>query len=240
MYELNYFVPSSTVLVQVRMKSILPVCKCGLNYVHGHPEDERRHKRLHLEYARGPLLRILPCIPKIGMVEGYHVHLVDSSVPEAKRHQLAHVAMVAQRSMPSYPAGYDGTVTEDDQRLYILADHSRAIAFVLTAFGDRFWHLRWNGHAEDEMVSQQASQKRRAKVGRVWVAANYRRRHFAQQLVQLVCNHLQTNIVDLGWELPFTDSGRELVRSFLCEEFWGCGDFQAVRDTLHPPSKIGG
>ena len=211
-------------------------CECGLSYVPGSPEDEQQHSRIHTEYDLGPAIAELCHVPRIGLIGDLPVHVVDSSVLCADRYKLAYVAMVAQRSMSSYPAGYDGTITVDDQHLYVVADKARAVAFVLTALEGRFWHLRWKQDGSIDLVEQMATLRRGYKISRVWVAARYRRKGLSNALIRLSAGHLNTEIADLGWELPFTESGTRLVQKLAPHEFWGCGDTYVISKVLHPES----
>ncbi len=130
----------------VRMSRCNPTCECGLRYVRGLPEDEDYHAKIHKEYALGPVIPKVCTVPGITKVGNLAVHVVDASVPLDVRQDIAHVAMVAARSMPEYPSGYDGTITEDDPRLYVLATGDRTVGFVLTALDKSFWRLSWIDH----------------------------------------------------------------------------------------------
>jgi hypothetical protein len=207
-------------------------CDCGLHYVVGDPKDEERHRRVHGDYASGPDIPDLAHARELGPLRDFQLLLVDCSVPQAARSRIARVAMVAQRSMPRYPAGYDGTITEDDQRLYILANGSRAVAFVLTAFGERFWRLRWAPSEKFSLVDKAARTERTATVGRVWVAGDNRRSGLAKELLSATGRHLSVEVAAVGWELPFTSAGRALVRSFCPDEFWGNCDVTTLRELL--------
>ncbi len=208
-------------------------CECGLTYVPGVLADERLHRRMHTEYSRGPAISSIYLAPRLGVVDDLTVHLVDEFVPFDARRKLAHVAMVAQRTMPRYLSGYDGAITEDNQHLYLLAKRNRAVAFVLSSLAHRFWRLKWTMDFNIELVENAPDLRTGHRVGRVWVASNYRRKGLAKKLVEFMLAHRNQHISLIGWELPFTESGRELVRSLAPLDFLGCGDIQAVRKTIH-------
>lgn len=212
----------------------VPTCECGLTYVRGFPGDERSHALHHTEYARGPTINAIRRLQKLGQISNLVLYLVDASVPLDTRRKLAHVALVAQRSIRG-PAGYSGTVTEDDQRLYILAAGLRAVAMVLTALDDSFWRLRWRADGTVELIDSEPSLRRGPKVARAWVAVEYRRNGLAKGLVLAAATHLSVDVSILGWELPFTKPGRHLARSISPREFWGCGDTGSLlEETLLP------
>lgn len=167
-------------------------CECGLDYVRGLDEDEKYHAKIHAEYTRGPKMAVLGRLPSFGLVGDFTFHVIDGSVPFDTRRKLAHVAMVAHRSIPD-PAGYDGTVTEDDQRLYVLATKSHAVAMALTALDSYFWKLAWGPHGSVELVEREALSRREPKVARVWVAANHRRKGLATSLILESARHLEVD-----------------------------------------------
>lgn len=184
--------------------------------------------------VRGPLIPDLMVAPIVANLAGFSVRLVDGSVPQSSRYKIAYVAMAAQRSMPLYPAGYDGTVTEDDQRLYVLAAEERAIAFVLTAFDTRFWRLSWRVDGTIELLQNEALSHRGPNVGRVWVAQEQRRRGFSARLIEVAAQHLAVEVPALGWELPFSPDGMALVRHLLPSTFYGCGNRYTLRQAINP------
>ena len=142
--------------------------------------------------------------------------------------------MVAARSMPEYPTGYDGTITEDDPRLYVLATGDRTVGFVLTAFDESFWRLSWKADGVIELLENTPSLHRGTKVGRVWVAAKYRRKGLSTQLVEIAAQHMSVEVSELRWELPFTPGGSALVRHISPHIFLGCGNQFALHEALNP------
>ncbi len=203
----------------------LQECECGLSYVRGSEEDEKSHAKIHAEYARGPKIAALGHLPSLSAVGELTFHAIDSSIPFEIRRKLAHVAMVAHRSIRA-PSGYDGTVTkEDDNRLYILARNSHAVAMAVTALDSYFWKLAWGPDGQSiEAVERKALLRIGPKVARVWVAANYRRKGLATSLIIKASEHLGVDPQTLGWELPFTESGSAVVRKFSPAAFLGCCD----------------
>lgn len=175
----------------------------------------RQHNILPItdqELAQGPLLPDLAYMPIVGMIDGATVRIVDASIPASIRYAIARVAYVAQRSIPSFKTGYDGTVTEDDQRLYILTSGTRATGLVLTALQDRVWQVRWIEDGSLVRISNEPLQIRVHVVARVWVAADMRRRGLGRRLVDCALAHIGESPMNIGWVLPFTESGSALVK----------------------------
>lgn len=175
-------------------------CECGLRYVPGHPDDEIMHEQRHSEYLHGPEITAVRELTSIATINSFSVYVVDGSCPLELRLKLAQVAIVAKRSMTDYPAGYDGTVDEDDQRLYIAVDGMRVVAMVITGFDDFFWKFSWNEDGSLKFWHQPPEKRRSYKVARIWTAPSLQGKGIASQLIQIVSDHLSCNTVDLGWE----------------------------------------
>lgn len=171
------------------------------------------------EVVCGPVIPELARTTSLGHIGRATVRLVDGSVPFPVRCAAARVAYAAQRSMPSYKTGYDGTVTEDDQRLYVLTMDGRAIGLVLTALQSRVWKVIWT---QDENVSRDGELPlcgRTPVVARVWVAEKSHKRGFGRNLLAIALRHLGIAASDVGWEFPFTESGAALVKLFCPSRF---------------------
>ena len=210
----------------------MTTCECGLTYMPGIPEDDERHAREHAEYLSGPALLEINQVNEVASVGQLSVHLLDGSYPLPLRRRLAYVAMVAHRCMSSYPTGYDGTVTEDDQRLYLVADRDNVVAMALTSLDERFWKLAWGPKDSFVLVDKSASLRRGHKIARLWTAASYRGKGIARSLALEVARLLPCELSMLGWELPFTAAGARMVQHFLPHSFWGCADRFTLRQVL--------
>jgi hypothetical protein len=165
--------------------------------------------------------------------EGISTHAIDANVPLATRRQIAYVATVAQRSISGDWPGYDGTIDEDDQRLFVAASADRVVAMVVTALDGRFWPLGWRADGSIELRGERASLRQGHKIARVWTAANFRRRGLALRLIQIASRALSIRTEDFGWEIPFTAGGTLLVKRLCPESFWGCGSPYSLNETLN-------
>jgi len=200
------------------------------------PDDDLAHHHAHQKYLNGPGLQGLLSLSPIGHVGALRVLMIDATTPAPVRRELAEVVYVAQVETPDFPAGYDGTVTEADERLFLVAGGARAVAFAVTALDEPHWRLRWEGHDALEFADQQAIPGDRQKIGRVWVAKAHRRQGIAKGLLEIVARTLGCELRDLGWELPLTGDGRRLLRKLLPETWLGRGDAFALEETLKAPA----
>lgn len=213
-------------------------CECGHSYIKGDPREEAAHGAIHDEYLRGPRVVELSALQPTEVVLGYPLRVVDDSIPLVVRRALAVTARVAQRSMPDYPTGYDGTITEDQQILFILADAERAIGLAITALDWCSWRISWHPDGSPRLDDQVMDPQRRITVCRVWVAKEYRRGGLASGLVKSVATHFNLESGELGWELPLTPSGLELLRAIAGDRWWGRGDGFALMDTVDLPDSF--
>lgn len=210
----------------------MTTCECGLSYVPGVPEDDEAHAKIHNEYLYGAKLREIERAEAVGTVAGYPLVVVDATLPHDVRCRLAEAAYVAQRSTPSFPAGYDGTITDASEKLFLVTDDLRGIAIALTGLDDHFWSLAWKTDGTVELVDNVNHAQQRQKVGRVWVAKAYRRHDIGTDLVRAVADYLEYELADLGWELPLTPDGAYLLRCLVPRQWWGRGDSFVLRKTL--------
>ena len=176
------------------------------------------------ELAQGPVLPDLVHTPIAGTIDGAAVRLIDASVPASIRHAVARVAYVAQRSMPAFKTGYDGTITEDDQRLYVLTAGSRATGLVLTALQDRLWRVEWTEDGSLARASNAPLQMRAQVVARVWVATDVRGTGLGRKLLECALAHIGGSTTSIGWAFPFTESGAALVRAMCPTQLLICCD----------------
>lgn len=207
-------------------------CECGLNFVPGVPEDEKRHDKEHDEYLCSPYLLDLHALPAIGSVAEYSLVVVDAIVSRDVRRRLSMAAYVAQRETPGYPAGYDGTISDADERLFLATDRGRAIAMALTALDEGYWLLSWTPGGKVELLDSNPNYAERQKIGRVWVAKAYRRCGIGSLLVKAVVGFLGYELSNIGWELPLTKDGAVLLQRLVPSKWWGRGDPFALQKTL--------
>lgn len=172
----------------------------------------------------GLLLPQLTNTPKIGSVDSFAVHLVDGNAAFDDRKQISKIARVAWYSMPEYPVGYDGTVTGDAPRLYVLAENSRAVGFLLTSTVNRSWRLQWKVDGTIEFLESETRIGVFPAIGRIWIATRYQKRGLGLRLLNVTAANLEADLRLLSWELPFTVSGRILVRKTCPESFFGSCD----------------
>jgi|GEM_PF-4858202 len=214
-------------------------CECGLTFIPGDPENKKNHEKIHAEYSLGPDLPSVELASPLGASDNFSIYCIDQTCSLETRQKLAYVAMVAARSMPDYPAGYDGTGAECDQRLFIAVKMNRVVAIVITALDDRFWRCAWAEDGSITLIEREVSIHQRHKITRVWTAAAYRRQGLAINLVKTAACLFSIEIFNLGWELPFTKGGESLVK-YLCPiSFWGCGDLRSLNTSIHRPKSNG-
>jgi GNAT superfamily N-acetyltransferase len=130
------------------------------------------------------------------------------------------------------PTCYDGTISDADERLFLMEDKSRAIAIIFTVIDDKHWRCIWNPDGTLQVLTTESSDKLRQKIFRVWVAKAYRRRGIGSLMVKAVAKFLGYKFSDLVWELPLSRDGAVSVKQLSPLKFWGSGDKFALWEPL--------
>ena len=194
--------------------------------------DDEIHHKYHSEYLKGPVIPIIRELTAFKVIDGYPVFVISGRTPLSRRKLFVELALVAQRSMQDYPAGYDGTVDEADQTMLVLADGENAIGMVLVAISSPFWSMSWSKEGLARLDSPIPLQKPLRTVARIWTAASYRRRKLASSLLRETANYYKLACEELGWELPLTKVGASLLRTVVPGRWLGRGDAFALQQTL--------
>ena len=210
----------------------MPKCECGFSYVSGYDEDEIQHRIRHDAYLHGPALDYILDLPSLCSVAGYPFLVIDSSIPEETRFRLSKTVLVAQRTTPDYPAGYDGIISESDEKLFLVKDNNRAIGMVITAKEEAYWQLSWTEKGTVQLLDRKQYVKSRQKIARVWVVKAYRHKGIGPLMLKATAEYLGYKISDIGWELPLTKDGAVLVQKLVPSKWWGRGDLLALQETL--------
>lgn len=207
-------------------------CECGLDFVPGHPADEQSHARWHDEVFNG-----LPVTglggTQVGTLRDFTLWRCDGSQDRATRKAYADVALVAQRTMQDYPAGFDAD--SKDAVAYLLCSRERAVGLCLVAQNSAFWVLHWRSDGSVECPKPNAHDVcRRPTIGRVWVATTLQKQSLGTELVHFVASDFGLPVGEFGWELPLTRAGAALLRRLVPGTWFGRGDSFALEATLHP------
>jgi len=111
----------------------------------------------------------------IEKVSDYPLFMIDVTIQKDMRIRLARAGRALQM-VSNLPTCYDGTISDADERLFLMEDKSRAIAMIFTVIDDKHWCCIWNSDGTLQVLTTESSDKLRQKICRVWVAKAYRRR----------------------------------------------------------------
>ena len=207
-------------------------CACGVWYVAGDDSEEARHARLHSDNTTGPLLPALNDAQAIDSQNGLRIVRIGDRSDERVRSAASQLANTACQETSDVPPGYDGSITDGELVVFALLDGMRAVGFVLIGFSSASWPLRWIDETHAELVEESPNRSPRIVVGRVWIAASYRRLGYGQGLMRAVASAHGVSVNDMAFETPLTDAGRALVHS-VCGEYWYAkGDAFTMRDII--------
>ena len=211
-------------------------CECGWSYVPEYDQDAADHARIHEEYLTGPVIPSLQSAEFVGLCADFRVMRGGVNTPAAVRKEMAAVAYKAHLETPDYKAGYDGSAGEGIPVLYVAADELRAVAMVLVGETDRSWLLRWSASNRACLRSRVPSVDTRPVIGRVWVAASYRRHHLATNLIGFLASDVYRRpMPEFCWQLPLSPSGLALVKCMAPRDWMGDGDSFDMEGLLSEP-----
>ena len=210
---------------------MLAKCECGTSYVAGDPEEEERHCINHEIYLNGPRLSILSTEKEVGKVKSYIVVRVLDDSMKSVRSAAVELARAANFSTPDYAIGYDGSKGHG-LIVYALICGERAIGYLLIKRTQCYCSLRWSGREKARLISNKAKTDERVLVARIWIAKNYQRKGLARRFIEVMSKIENQNVSDMVYQLPFTDTGRCLVKALAPDEWYGDGDIFDFTDIL--------
>jgi len=207
-------------------------CECGLSYVQGLPVDEDEHRKIHEHFEHGvPLHKGIETLPRIPLRD-CELIVIDSEVPFYIRKRFYELLAAAYREMPCYPIGYDGTVDESQQTLFVLAKADRAVGFALFSLDSGCWRLRWVNEEKVEIIQESPDMDSRWKLGRIWLAKRFRRRGLGRELLLKATELIPVNLEEICIELPPTPDGKRFIRRVFPDMWYGRGDRDAFEGLL--------
>lgn len=202
-------------------------CQCGVRYDWSSDADIAWHDRWHDEFARGPVLGAPISDEPIGCLGAFAVYelredasktLLDASVNAAK-------VLAREKGLPS---GHDGSVVTG-RSLYLLVGTGRVAGMIILDEDSFAWRLAFDG-GKFRLLDVSPVQCRISKVSRIWIAADCRRRRLGLAFLKLVLAHNYVQPDAVGWEMPLTVEGTELVRALCANEFLACGDGDTIAE----------
>lgn len=209
-------------------------CECGLSYVEGLSEDEKEHREIHDHFDRGvPLQSGTETLPRIPLRD-HELIVIDSGVQFDIRKGFYKLLVAACREM-DYPLGYDGTIDESRQTLFILVHSDRAVGFALFSLDSGGWRLRWINGEKCEIIQESPDMDNRWTLGRIWLAKRFRRRGLGRGLLLKATELIPVNLEEICIELPLTPDGKRFIRRVFPDMWYGRGDRDAFEGLLESP-----
>ena len=213
-----------------------PTCECGYAYVPGARDGERIHRERHAAYSQGPLIPALRSLRSVASIDARGVCKVDRTTPEEIRRAVAEVAYVARRETPEYKVGFDGTLSDEDPRLYVVGHQLHAVGMAMVTTTTRAWRLRWVSATKACLRSREAATEPRPLLARLWIAGSHRRQGIASRLVAIVAGDTGVKASEISWQLPFSPAGLTFVRRVAPGDWYGDCDQFDLEDLLTDPA----
>jgi len=201
-------------------RSIRECAECGLTYAPGNPDDQRehrrRHRRLSLRWRSAPGEQIA------GVDGDLRVLVVNCASKAWLRRRADGIGRRANLEMHYDFGVYDGdAVNEFREHAFIGIAADQVASFVVVDCRTSFMRVPWEqihrnpvGDTWRMYTHGRAFERRRGwTVSFVWTPQAIRRAGFARRTIAIVAKTLQLPVADLAWHDPFTDAGRDFVRS---------------------------
>lgn len=193
--------------------------KCGMGYIQGLPEDEKRHKPYHDRIVNGVPARPLKTDQVIWQASDQRITVVTAHSPISQRKRAEAVASAAN---VEYDCGiYHAAETPDerDAHLFLYHTRNRIIGVVILEKQKTVWRCRWRGDNKPE-CEELLGHDPMWSVVFIWVHAKNRNHGGASHLLTEGLKYLGQSQQTVGWYTPFTDSGRAFAKSICPDEFY--------------------
>lgn len=185
----------------------MPKCEtCGLLYSEADAADRRYHAKKHDLFINGP---------KVKVASG--VHLVRPASPLHLRRAAEDAAHIFQWEMKYDVRAYSATDHRSFRKHKSLAVVYVAANRVVGLLVERDWHCRFQVRLSTEKVEERTETICR-RVDIVWVLESQRRQGIGKALLTDFVSRLADR--PLAVQLPISQDGRALVRSFGIDQFW--------------------
>lgn len=192
-----------------------------MNYVPDLPEDEKTHKAYHDKIVNGLYAPLTKSDKVVWDKDDYRITVVNYRSPLVQKKRAEKVGRGANKDTPFDFSPYHSSEYLDERNVHIflLYGGNRAIGFLKVELMDCVRRFTWEEYknATDRELSEG---KPIWSIGLVWIHCKHRGRGLGSQLVQVAASYLDVETQSIGWQTPFTDDGKMLVKSICPESFF--------------------
>lgn len=190
---------------------------CGMGYVPEIPDNVSEHKRYHDKVVNGLRVRPLKSDCIIWSQADMRITVVNRLSPLGQRRRAEEVARLA-RSDTGYDA--EDIFNGKDTRAFLLNKQSRAIGFLGIEKREHVWKTCWADLDADKDPEEMVGHPPIWSIFMVWILKRYRGLNLGQTMINEALAYLGCDLDTVGWYIPFTDSGKALVRRCCPETFY--------------------
>lgn len=200
----------------------MPRCpECGLGYVPEVPEDAKYHRIYHDKKVNGIRYRRAKSEKVIWEEGGLRITVANFFSPMPQRIRAQEVGLLAWDDTEFSFGRYHSREDLDARNIhnFLLYRKNRVIGLLIAerrSYIDRF---TWEEY--DKAGGQKLTERSPIwSIGYVWILKKHIRKGLARKLVFEAVSSLGTDMQSIGWYVPFTESGRPLVKSLCPDYFW--------------------
>jgi GNAT superfamily N-acetyltransferase len=185
-----------------------PICPiCGLCYADDYPPDVRSHKKFHDLHVNGP---------KTKLPNGLHLVLPKS--PLSHRNAAQAAAVLFKRELhfdfPSYWATSKDDFRDHRTVASIYVEDGRVVGLLV----ERDWGCIYKLRLGDDHYGDEQPEIECRRLDVIWVLKSYRGKGVGKLLLRSFVG--RNTDKPLAVQVPISDDGQRLLRTFQWTEFW--------------------
>tara|TARA_B100000315_G_scaffold214301_1_gene212769 strand:+ start:2678 stop:3265 length:588 start_codon:yes stop_codon:yes gene_type:complete len=192
-----------------------------MHYEPDYPENVKEHKIYHDKIVNGIYARRIKSDKIAWENSDYRITVVNYYSPSTQKKRADKAGRAAHEDTPFDFAPYDWNEPLDERNVHIflLYKKNRIVGFLIVEKRCYTQKYTWEDYKK---VAGNELQKRKPiwSIGLVWVHRKHRKRGMGKQLVKVIASFFKIKIQSIGWYSPFTDDGKNLVKSLRPEFFY--------------------
>ncbi|NGZ96947.1 MAG: hypothetical protein CV089_12640 [Nitrospira sp. WS110] len=200
--------------------------KCRLGYSPEVPADRRLHRKIHDEAVFG-VPGTIRRMDKVIWSDAFRKITVvrHRTASLAERNRAERVAQWARQDTDFDFAAYHARDSDDgrDAHVSLLHEADRIVGFLVMERRDFTRKLTWSEWDDPTAKGPYSEMTRGAEmwsIGMIWVHVKHRRQGLATLLISQAMKSLGTEMEEVGWYTPFTESSQALARKLCPTDFF--------------------
>ena len=188
--------------------------ECDTAFYEDFPEQLAWHAARHDKVVHGlytPRLKEDDLVWESGT---HRIALVTDTSPMPAQEIAQEVGLLASQDsglLCPFVAG----LMPDEKRVHVFLYHAenRAVGFLMFRRREVISQMVWLESGKSLKCNKIESKEAIWTIGLVWVHSSIRRKRIARRLLRQAMQRLGVRIADIGWQPPYSDDGKSLIRA---------------------------